>query len=154
VRRRLVTLAAAASLLLCIATVALWVRSYWVSHFAARYDGRGGYLGAISSAGSFHLVAGSKDKRNLKGYYFSRPGVWPSAEVGGITTFRLSFREGLWITFPHWIVCAVTALLFALFTRSLRAHRHGSCSSCGYDLRATPDRCPECGAAPASTAAR
>jgi hypothetical protein len=64
-----------------------------------------------------------------------------------------SYRE-LGISVPHWMVAAVTgspaAMWLALRLRTWRRGRRtraGACAHCGYDLRATPDRCPECGTA-------
>jgi hypothetical protein len=53
------------------------------------------------------------------------------------------------VSVPHWLVLLAFAALPAVRgTRRIRAARRrhpGLCPSCGYDLRATPDRCPECG---------
>ncbi|MBC8105395.1 MAG: hypothetical protein H7Z14_02300 [Anaerolineae bacterium] len=57
------------------------------------------------------------------------------------------------VVVPHWFLIALLAVwsvprggLFVFRWMNRRArHRAGHCTRCGYDLRATPDRCPECG---------
>jgi hypothetical protein len=50
---------------------------------------------------------------------------------------------------PIWMVCMGSALLPAFrmlrMIAMARRRRRGGCRVCGYDLRATPGRCPECG---------
>lgn len=54
---------------------------------------------------------------------------------------------------PYWAVGIVGALMaaptFVSWGRRRYRRRHGRCLACGYDLRATSDRCPECGCKPA-----
>ena len=54
------------------------------------------------------------------------------------------------VTIPRWMLALPLAILPAWWTlrRCCRKVAVGLCPSCGYDLRATPERCPECGAVP------
>jgi hypothetical protein len=75
-----------------------------------------------------------------------------------------SSGDGRWkwwgwgVSAPHWFVALVTSALPAASLLRLRSSGHrrsalGLCPRCGYDLRATPDRCPECGTPAATTTA-
>jgi hypothetical protein len=64
--------------------------------------------------------------------------------------------SGWALAIPYWAIVSLTAGMAATLPaiHSFRRHRSLStitkslCRKCGYDLRATPDRCPECGTAP------
>ena len=159
------------SLLLCLASAGLWVRGYWREDSlgrrrAARTGAAGLDFGAVSGGGGVMIF--SYDR--LSGFPWTGPDGWyrvtfagrPVLYAGGWLPNRWGFglvsdldSRGHWrgITFPAWLPTALFALLptarVALFIRRRRRHRDGCCRKCGYDLRATPDRCPECSHVPA-----
>jgi hypothetical protein len=181
----------ALSLILFVATVALWVRSYWagdgwqairISRGGGLVEqttrslviGRGG-LGAESVtsrltpeyAATFGVdvdalrnsskrvkfepaypegfpEAGNTGQWAIPGFSFSRivPGPPPSSTASQL--------EGVAVVLPLWFIALALATVPGLRTiaaaRRRRERRRGLCQCCGYDLRATPERCPECGA--------
>jgi hypothetical protein len=73
----------------------------------------------------------------------------------GTETYATSREKFHFIIMPIWLVLLLLAVslapYFAYLVRLRRKNfrlRSGLCGNCGYDLRATPDRCPMCGNIP------
>ena len=66
---------------------------------------------------------------------------------GGLTEATIGFPFG----FPCGVLAIPPAILLSIVVNRRLKRRSGLCAKCGYDLRATPDRCPECGAVPLGT---
>lgn len=88
-----------------------------------------------------------------------RPG--PDASDWGPSAAWIDADDETYVDWPYrsWkylsagsaLTCSLVALVLIHFPKLLRAARYhrGRCQSCGYDMRATPSRCPECGTIPA-----
>jgi hypothetical protein len=96
----------------------------------------------------------SAPSSSLLGFAFAREDVSLPTSLYGQPTRRIGWS----MLIPNWAVLLTFSLLPAAWfyrrwmPRHRRAHRikHGLCITCGYDLRGSPARCPECGAEPAS----
>jgi hypothetical protein len=175
-RHALWNVATTISLLICGAVAVCWVRSFWVrdaiefsrdgerwevaSEFGRLRVGNAPQLrmdiAALANLNKQLGPDGRSDRPpDIRDYFPEQQRLMRKVkravpDARGMPQPRLQLRQyGL----PHWGAMAAAALLPAAWWRA-RARRQrriarGLCVTCGYDLRASPDRCPECGAVPA-----
>ena len=150
-RRRLFTLGSALLLLLHFVACAMWTRSvFWQDDLPFVVGGRG--FRVQSGNQSLHLVGQPAEQATPTGFWGGRGRVRQMPEP---RHFRPSFvRVGpFWvISIPYWMIVIVLVIpLTVIGVRRKRSRRRaervslGLCPACGYDLRASPERCPECG---------
>jgi hypothetical protein len=155
--------ASAASLLVCALAMLLWIRSYFVADWL-----QVGNFTASTSAGDveFNYFLSDAPARGRSGiHYGTNPprsmrhkslwGVQPALAPIGFAYDVV--RDPKWRDYramvPLWFVALLGSILptrwLYLYRGSWRKERRaarGLCLNCGYDMRMTPARCPECGA--------
>jgi 4-amino-4-deoxy-L-arabinose transferase-like glycosyltransferase len=160
VRRRLLNFLTLLSLLLCVAVCALWAWTYDTWRVGTR-PGQIVLFVTGGGDGQGELYVRQTLKENAAAgscCEFLQRHASASAAMGGFEYHRgTTPTTGMTFPFtilavPVWSLLLMTLTLPAACLRLARRHRrrerHGQCPRCGYDLRATPDRCPECGAVP------
>ncbi len=80
---------------------------------------------------------------------------WQSTNAGdSVSWTSLGYRKrSMVLMIDHWLALFISLATTAAawrgwnrMTLPTRRARRGLCMKCGYDIRATPNRCPECGA--------
>jgi hypothetical protein len=169
-RRKLPIFIAAVSLLLCAAICVLWVRSGRRSDYASVAPAWRALVcmtfpGGLKFStwptpvepGGFKFASYEYGVRNAYGAWMNRPLVsWSKL---GFDLRPLQFsnqtkpdRGAFELFIPFWFLTAAFLVLplslFVRLARGRRRERENRCARCGYDLRASPGRCPECGTVP------
>jgi hypothetical protein len=188
---RLFAIASLLSLLMCMATVLLWVRysdDNWISYDGSpSHDGKALSIFITSRSGRLTCWLARLDDSPATGpapviLWHLGPESIPeephvarlSSEAPATIPYDDVLRSGpydwpdileppptvvgFWfgpfggrytIVLPNWFIVLATAFPALMWFRRRRAKIHrrlsGLCDNCGYDLRASKDRCPECG---------
>ena len=142
---------AALSFLLCAATTAMWIRSYFVqppNEFSDRWLFDSGY--AAIYQGRLTVVYHDSSPAPVRWFQilsFSTPIIsidqWDNGGNGWDNFWwYTSVDVRLWLLSAVFATAPICCLI-------VNRHRHRPrselCADCGYDIRATPERCPECG---------
>jgi hypothetical protein len=181
-RRHLFASVSALSLVLCVASCVLWARSRtsfdeftlitwdagsrWYSQRGFRWD-EGEFVGWYTAGtlaegktwAGLHLPSpGWKHVVSLNPYVHERWwAVWMDWPGRGLGAGQKKWDRRAAGVFQIWSASLLTAVLPITWVvgriARRRADRHGLCRRCDYDLRATSDRCPECGTVPGAKSA-
>ena len=166
-KRRFFGFASALSLLLCVATVVLWARSYWQTDEIVTYASEGCGITIVARGSLIHLYqpyATSYGGALKRQWRIGQPALTTEGVESMVETSGTAFRSGhfftsmahdeQWWSVPLWWFATPLALLLSLLPacwlwlrwRARRGHWQAAiCRHCGYDLRASAERCPECG---------
>ncbi len=83
-------------------------------------------------------------------YLEAQPPHWISRGPTGLGThWRFFYRSGRVVVIPLWMPTVLFGILptaaLVRVTRRRKREKLGLCLECGYDLRGSRERCPECG---------
>jgi hypothetical protein len=155
-RWRLFTFLAALSFLLCAAALVSWPAGYWRRVYVYYRIGAT-QVGLQTRGGTMSLGAYRyPSPTSMDGWGSAVRGLEADDFEGAFDFGHLhkpplhasdNLYDGWWC--PHWFLVllfgATPAVWFVRFRKRREWLFRGRCKKCGYDLRATPGRCPECG---------
>jgi hypothetical protein len=154
----------------CLFTISILIRVNWVADQFAWSSPK--YIVGVSyDRYVIYFYSGTRFMRNADGIGWVHHSDYPSVRPLDRMEFYPDDNEGMWhaiawgadyqgFVLKTWRLFTVSLLvllrrplgLLELHMRRIgrkrRARQKGLCHVCGYDLRATPDRCPECGTVP------
>jgi len=160
IRRRIISFASLLSLLLCVATVGLWIWSCYRGDSVEYFRGNQWFY--LESAGGRLRIEWRSHWAWASNYFFEAhswevytdPLVWRGLAKGETpSAFDFSYRSAHSQTFlalmiPTWLLALLTGLPGCMGSRAFwkRRRKAGVCRGCGYNLTGNVSGvCPECG---------